>query len=96
MPAPLEDIRFLADSENRFTALEVLAAGPRTRSELRDATGASKATISRLLGDFESRGWVSRNGSRYALTPLGEYVASAFVDLYDRMATASDLRDLLP
>ena len=96
MFTPLEDIRFLADSENRFTALEALAASPRTRSELRSATKASKATISRLLGDFESRGWVARDGKRYALTPLGEYVASTFIDLYDHMTTASDLRELLP
>lgn len=96
MFTPLEDVRFLADSENRFTALESLAAGPRTRSELRSATDASSATISRLLGDFEARGWVERDGDRYALTPLGEYVADAFVDLYDRMATACDLRELLP
>lgn len=96
MYTPLEDIRFLADSENRFTALEALAAGPRTRSELRSATEASKATISRLLGDFESRGWVGRDGNRYSLTPLGEYVASTFVELYDHMTTASSLRELLP
>lgn len=96
MTTPLEDIRFLADSENRFTALDALAAGPRTRAQLLSETGASKATISRLLGDFESRGWVARDGHRYALTPLGEYVASTFIDLYDGMATASHLRELLP
>ncbi|WP_207591585.1 hypothetical protein [Halomontanus rarus] len=96
MFTPLEDIRFLADSENRFTALEALAAGPRTRSELRSATEASSATISRLLGDFEDRGWVARDGKRYALTPLGEYVASEFIDLHGHMKTASELRELLP
>mgnify|MGYP000427530556 CR=1 FL=1 len=96
MATPLEDIRFLADSENRFAALEALAAGPRTRAKLGDTTGASKATISRLVGDFEDRGWVARDGNRYDLTPLGEYVASAFVDLHDHMTTASDLRELLP
>ncbi|MFC5366191.1 helix-turn-helix transcriptional regulator [Salinirubrum litoreum] len=96
MPTPLEDIRFLADSENRFTALEALAARPRTRSELRSATEASKATISRLLGDFERRGWVGRDGKRYALTPLGEHVANTFIELYGHMKTASDLRELLP
>lgn len=96
MTTPLEDIRFLADSENRFTALEALAAGPRTRSELQSATEASKATISRLIGDFESHGWVARDGNRYVLTPLGEYVASTFIDLHDHMATASDLGELLP
>jgi len=96
MDTPLEDLRFLADSENRFVALEALASGPRTRSELRRATESSRATISRLLGDFESRGWVARDGQQYALTPLGEYVADAFVEVYDRMETASDLRELLP
>ena len=96
MFTPLEDIRFLADSENRFTALEALAEGPRTRSELRSATEASSATISRLLGDFENRGWVTRDGNRYALTPLGEYVASRFISLYDDMTTAGELRELLP
>lgn len=96
MTTPLEDIRFLADSANRFTALETLAAGPRTRAELRSETDASAATISRLLGDFEGRGWVARDGKRYALTPLGEYVASAFVNLHDHMTTANDLREMLP
>lgn len=96
MHTPLDDIRFLADSENRFTALEALATGPMTRAELRSETGASKATISRLLGDFENRGWVARDGHRYALTPLGEYVARPFIDLYDHMTTASELRELLP
>ncbi|WP_433629205.1 helix-turn-helix transcriptional regulator [Halomicrococcus sp. NG-SE-24] len=96
MDTPLEDIRFLADSENRFVALESLASGPCTRSELRSATESSKATISRLLGDFERQGWVAKEGNRYALTPLGDYVATIFVDLYDHMKTAHELRDLLP
>ncbi len=96
MSTPLDEIRFLADSENRFTALEALAAGPCTRSELRSTTGSSSATISRLLSDFENRSLVTRDENRYMLTPLGEYVASAFADLYDRMTTASDLRKLLP
>jgi predicted transcriptional regulator len=96
MDTPLEDIRFLADSENRFIALESLASGPRTRAELRSTTESSKATISRLLGDFERHGWVTKVGNRYALTPLGEYVAATFVDHYDHMKTAHELGDLLP
>ena len=96
MPTPLDDIRFLSDSANRFTALAVLAEGPRTRADLKRETGASAATISRLLGDFESRGWARRDGHEYELTPLGEYVAGAFVDLHEHMTTASELRELLP
>ena len=96
MDTPLEDIRFLADSENRFIALESLAAGPRTRSELQNATESSKATISRMLSDFERHGWITKDGNRYKLTPLGAYVTVTFVDLYDNMKTAHELRDLLP
>ena len=91
MSAPLDDIRFLADSGNRVQAVEALAEKPRTRPELRDTTGASAATISRMLRAFGSRGWVYRDGSRYALTPLGTYVASTFGELHDRMTTAHNL-----
>jgi len=96
MTTPLEDIRFLADSPNRFTALQTLAVGPHTRAALQSETEASKATMSRLLGDFEDRGWVVRNGQHYELTPLGEYVAESFIEHHDHMTTASDLRELLP
>lgn len=96
MPDALEDIRFLSDSENRFTALASLAEEPLTRAALRRTTDASPATISRLLGDFESRGWLVRDGDRYALTPLGEYVATTVVELHEQMTTANELRNLLP
>ena len=96
MSAPLDDIQFLVDSENRVRAVEALASEPRSRAELRDVTGASAATISRTLRAFESRGWVSREGNRYALTTNGAYVASAFADFHDCMTTAHDLDDLFP
>nr|WP_049893914.1 hypothetical protein [Halogranum salarium] len=73
-----------------------LAAGPRTRPELRDATAASNATISRLLRAFENRGWVTGSRGRYQLTELGAYVAEAFGEFHGRMTTASDLQSLLP
>jgi predicted transcriptional regulator len=96
MGSPLDDIQFLADSENRVTAMAELAAGPRTRTELRAATAASNATISRLLRAFENRGWVAASERQYHLTELGAYVADAFGEFYGRMTTASDLQSLLP
>ncbi|MFC6991802.1 helix-turn-helix transcriptional regulator [Haladaptatus sp. GCM10025707] len=71
-----------------------LAAGPRTRLELRDATSASKATISRLLGAFENRGWVARRGEQYHLTELGAYVSTALGEFHGRMETAKNLQGL--
>ena len=96
MNTPLDDIRFLADSANRVRAIEALAEGPRTRSELRDETDASAATVGRTLGAFEDRGWVAREGNRYALTSLGTYVASGFADLHDRMKDAHEHGALFP
>ena len=96
MSAPLDDIRFLADSTNRVRAVGALAEGSRTRSELRDQTGAAAATVGRTLGAFEDRGWVAREGNRYALTSLGTYVASGFSNLHDRMRTADEYEALFP
>lgn len=96
MDTPLDDIQFLADSANRVRAIEALVEGPRTRSELRDETDASAATISRTLGAFEDRSWVARDGNRYALTSLGTYVASGFSDLHDRMRTAHEHEAFFP
>ncbi|WP_101297265.1 helix-turn-helix transcriptional regulator [Halegenticoccus soli] len=95
MAPALEDIRFLADSEHRVSALEELMEEPRTQVDLRTATGASSATISRLLRSFGERGWIARDGNDYALTPLGRFVAEEFVRLYDRMRSADRLRGVI-
>lgn len=94
MSAVLEDVRFLSDSEHRVVALGAMATGGRTQAELREATGASSATVSRLLRSFEERRWVEREGSRYALTPHGRFVATEFDRLRDRMAAADRLSSL--
>jgi len=96
MTSALDDIRYLSDSAHRIVTIEALAEGPRSRAALREATGASSATVSRLLGSFEDRGWVSREGPEYALTRLGEFVAREFTRFHDSMRTARDLRALLP
>lgn len=95
MDTPLDEIRFLADSEHRVVVLDTLADAPTSRADLRDVTGASSATIGRILGDFDDRGWVRRDGDRYELTRLGAFVAEKFERLHDSMSTARDLQPLL-
>jgi hypothetical protein len=70
--ASLEDIEFLSRSPHRVRALRTLRAGPADRDDLRAATEASKATVSRLLNEFEDRNWVVRDGHEYELTDPGE------------------------
>lgn len=94
MGSSLEDIEFLARSAHRVTVLDALALGPQQRGELRDETGASDPTIGRILGDFEARGWVRRDGHEYVLTHPGAFVAEHFASLLERMSTERRLRDV--
>ena len=88
----LGDIEFLARSEHRVAALDALAERPRSRSELREVTGASSSTVSRMLREFETRRWIVREGHRYEATELGAFVASGMQDLLDRIDLERKLR----
>jgi predicted transcriptional regulator len=94
MTTPVEDIEFLARSAHRVNALSALAAGPQSRDGLRTVIGASNATVGRLLNDFDKRTWVKRDGHRYELTPLGDFIATGFFDLVERFETEHSIRDV--
>jgi len=61
MEAPLEEIEFLARSQNRVAVLRLLATESHTRRSLAAATGASQATLGRIPEDFTDRSWVRRD-----------------------------------
>ena len=94
MDTALQEIDFLARSTHRVGVLEALRGGARERSELRAGTGASTPTMSRILGDFEDRRWIARDGPAYELTPLGEFVAERFLELREAMEVERRLRDV--
>ena len=95
METALEEIEFLALSANRVEVLELLSEGRHTRTELADATGASQATLGRILGDFEDRTWVRHDGSEYVATATGRLVAAGFTDLREILETEMKLRDIV-
>lgn len=95
MDAALDDVEFLALSANRVAVLQSLAADDRTRSELAAVTGASQATLGRVLTDFEERSWVRRVDDAYAATATGELVADAFADLLAALDLERDLREIV-
>ena len=95
MDAALDDVEFLARSANRVAVLQSLADAPRSRSDLAAETGASQATLGRILGDFEERSWVRRADGAYEATATGKLVANAFSDLLDVLETERDLRDIV-
>lgn len=94
MDPAVRDIAFLARSEHRVAALETLFDERCDRRELRAATGASDPTIGRVLRALEDRSWIVRDGPRYELTPLGEYVTNRFLELREGMKTGRTLREI--
>lgn len=95
MDGALDDIRYLSDSQHRPVVMRMLVDGRCSRAELREATGASSATIGRIVQAFEERGWLVRDGSHYSLTALGRFVATSFARLNDDMEVAHELNELL-
>jgi len=95
MEAALSEIEFLALSENRVAVLRLLAQDRHTRGELAAATGASQATLGRILEDFEERSWIRRADGQYVATATGRLVADGFTDLLEILDTERELRDLV-
>lgn len=56
--------------------------------------GVSRSTIRRTLSEFEARGWIRKEGYKYEANPLGAHVASAMVDVVERVETEQQLRDV--
>jgi predicted transcriptional regulator len=96
MDPALEEIEFLALSENRVAVLEALGEAPRSRQELGVAVDASQPTIGRVLGDFTDRRWIAHDGDRYEVTATGRLVAEQFLELRETVATEVRLREVVP
>jgi len=95
MKGTLDDIAFLANSENRVTVLECLVDVSRSRDELRDRVDASRVTIARILRELEDRTWIEHAGQTYEVTPLGEWVYDEFTRLVDELEAERRLREPL-
>jgi predicted transcriptional regulator len=95
MESALAEVEFLARSENRVEVLRALADGRHTRRELASTTGASQATLGRILRDFEERSWIRRADGSYVATATGRLVAGGLGDLLDILRTEARLRDVV-
>jgi predicted transcriptional regulator len=99
----LEPLDYLTRSEHRVQVLEALTEtipkpgldmpGYEPR-ELREMTGASEATISRILNEFDERGWAERSAiGEYTATPVGQSIAVVIAPLLDSMEVIQHLGD---
>lgn len=91
----LEDVEFLVRSTNRLATLDALAGATRTRNQLREATGSSRVTMSRILGDLEDRGWAVRTDEGYEATPAGAAVARELRRLFGNLDAVGGLGSTL-
>ena len=95
MEAALAEVEFLARSENRVQALQLLAEEVHTRGELGAAIGASQATLGRILEDFSERSWIRRAEKGYVATATGRLVADGVTELLETVATERKLREVV-
>lgn len=95
MESALDDIAFLAMSENRVRILGVLMDEEiHTRDELMEATDVSRPTLARILDDLESRTWITQHGQNCRITPLGMWVYEEFIELLKTIAAERQLREI--
>jgi predicted transcriptional regulator len=94
MTEVFDDIRFLARAEPRIRAIRLLAKRPCSRDELIDVLDISRATLSRLLRQFEDRGWVEQDGQQYTTTRFGTAIADDISSLTETVTTTQEVQPL--
>jgi predicted transcriptional regulator len=83
MTDSFDDLEFLARAETRVRAIQLLAENSYNRDELIDRLGISRATLSRLLRQFEDRDWVKKNNDGYTTTRFGSALAQDITRLLE-------------
>lgn len=95
MGGALDDIEFLVRSANRVRALDALASGAYDRRELQERTEIPRATVGRIVTDFERRGWATQRDGRYEATPIGTLLAAELTSLLASVDTGYELGELV-
>lgn len=93
----IESVAFLARSEHRIRVLSLLADGVRTRDDISEAVGATRVTLSRILGDLEDRELIARRPAEnaYELTRFGELVYRDLAQLLETVSVGQAYPDVV-
>lgn len=94
MDSPLDAVSFLARSENRVSVLAVVTAEQGTREQLRARTGVARATLDRILREFEQRAWIVRDGRAFRATPTGTVLAREFAELLEDVEWIREIQEV--
>lgn len=99
--SPLDDVDHLARSPHRVRVMQLLSDEAQSRRGLHETTDIPQPTLGRILGSFQDRHWLERDGQTYSLTLQGRLVAAQFEELLNvvetvqRLPETADLAGLL-
>lgn len=92
----LKDIAYLSRSDNRLLVLTTLTEGPHTRRELEERTGVPRATLGRIVNEFEERNWAERTTEGdYVATSTGHHIATQFTPFAESIEAIRRLGEVL-
>jgi predicted transcriptional regulator len=96
MGRAVEELRFVTQSENRATALDIVSAdAPIDRRELESRLDASHRTVIRVVNSLEERGYLRETDEGLRLTPFGAHVAERLDGALEATETALEFGPLL-
>lgn len=91
MYSSLDDVGYLSRSPSRIRVLEAIHETPHSQRDLRELTDVSRVTLSRILANFEGRGWIEQTNGQYETTSEGRYVARELTRLLTNMEMVESL-----
>lgn len=95
MTNPLDDAEFLVRSKHRVGVLQRLGESSCPRHELHAELDVPQSTLGRILGDFQGRNWVRRDGAVYELSPLGRMVVDELSSMLETLTAVRTLQEVM-
>lgn len=86
-------LQFFANSTHSVPIFDALDSGVTTSRTLAEQTGASRATVARILDEGESRGWIDSEGSQYELTTKGTIILETVRDCFQTIEGIQHIGD---
>ncbi len=74
----LGQLSYLVRSENRPALLRTIKNHPGRPCDIVERCRISRATVQRIISDFEERGWIAKRDSRYHLTAAGSIILEQY------------------
>lgn len=95
MNSPLDEIAYLARSENRVRVLRTIAQETLTRQELREDLSVSRTTLGRVVNEFEERDLIRLTERGYTTSHTADAILEKFVPLLETVEGIQNLDEAI-